>query len=114
VLDLDQCRSAPIPHFVDPRTVCDPQSDEGQPMRDADNERFSRAVETAREAIGEKYWDQTDPSFRSSVIYHHLCRIDSGCKRTGGPADRALPPCRANDDFRNKRRCRLADNQKRP
>jgi hypothetical protein len=53
-------------------------------------------------------WPGMSPSARSAAIFHELCRMDSGCRRTGTEADANLPPCPASDTFVARRSCRLA------
>jgi hypothetical protein len=40
-----------------------------------------------------------------AAIYQELCRLDSGCQRTGLPSDELLPPCRGSAAFRARRGC---------
>jgi hypothetical protein len=61
-----------------------------------------RAVQQPR--VGQP-WMQAEQRNSIAAIYQELCRLDSGCRRTGLPTDSQLPPCRANAVFRARRGC---------
>lgn len=71
------------------------------------SESFDLALERAR-ASNPEAWAGMSPGARTAAIYHEMCRMDSGCQRTGTAADADLPPCPASDDFIARRGCRLA------
>lgn len=71
-------------------------------------DNLAAAIDLARRAVGPEAWVTLRPAERSAAIYHELCRLDSGCRRTGTAADRDLPPCPASDGFIARRGCRLA------
>jgi hypothetical protein len=68
---------------------------------------FADAMERAQ-AHHAAEWQSMPPAARTAAIFHELCRMDSGCRRTGTAADADLPPCPASDDFIARRNCRLA------
>ena len=70
-------------------------------------ERVIRAIEIAQQKYGEDVWEFTEPRAKAAAIYHYLCRLDSGCKRSGLPSDELLPPCCATESFRTRRGCRF-------
>lgn len=59
----------------------------------ADN--FHAALDLAAAQFTPTAWARMAPRERSACIYQALCRIDSGCRRSDGPGDAALPPCPA-------------------
>ena len=71
--------------------------------------RLSRTVDRVI-TFGEKHWGEErwsgfGPADRVAAFYQALCRLDTGCRRTGQPSDAALPPCRASAEFRRRRNC---------
>lgn len=81
----------------------------GTPIADTPiADTLAQAIEAARAAVGEMQWLVLGPRERTAAIYHHLCRLDSGCQRVGGPSDMLLPPCRAANSFIARRACRAA------
>lgn len=71
-------------------------------------DKLARAAELARRHLGEAQWLYASPRERSAAIYHQLCRVDSGCERTGTAADMLLPPCPASAQFICRRACEAA------
>ena len=71
------------------------------------SESFDLALQRAR-TINAAVWDGMSPGARTAAIYHEMCRMDTGCQRTGTAADHDLPPCPASDDFIARRGCRFA------
>ena len=70
--------------------------------------RVERALESARSRYPDPVWIALDRGARAAALYHELCRIDSGCQRTGGAADEALPPCLAAESFIARRYCAVS------
>jgi len=70
-----------------------------------EDNRVKHAVERAEARYGQEVWIGLEPSRRTAAIYSELCRLDSGCQRTGGKSDKRLAPCLANDSFRLRRGC---------
>jgi len=68
---------------------------------------FAAALDEARAAHGAA-WASLSQGARTAAIFHALCRMDSGCRRTGTAADEGLPPCPASDAFIARRGCRFA------
>lgn len=58
-------------------------------------DNFAAALDLAAARFPHLDWLNLAPRERSAAVYQALCRLDSGCRRTGGPGDAALPPCRA-------------------
>jgi hypothetical protein len=61
-----------------------------------------RAVQQPR--VGQP-WIQPEQRNSIAAVYQELCRLDTGCQRTGRPSDSQLPPCRASAVFRARRGC---------
>ncbi len=72
------------------------------------SDHFVAAVSLAREGLEAGVWEAMSPAARTAAIFHQMCRLDSGCQRTGTTADAGLPPCPASDAFIARRACRLA------
>jgi len=68
---------------------------------------FEAAAAQARATHGAA-WQHMEPKARTAAIFHALCRLDSGCTRTGTAADQDLPPCPASESFIARRNCRFA------
>lgn|GEM_PF-4761968 len=66
---------------------------------------LDHAYSTAVAKRGDEAWAKLPRSEQSAAILHELCRIDSGCRRTGAASDASLPPCPASLAFRARRRC---------
>jgi hypothetical protein len=66
---------------------------------------MDRVMVFAAEQCGEERWNGLGPAERVAAMYQALCRLDTGCKRTGQPSDASLPPCRASAEFRRRRGC---------
>lgn len=71
-------------------------------------DNFRLAMERAKARIGDMQWFTASPAERSALTYHELCRLDSGCQRTGAESDALLPPCRASATFIARRACAVA------
>ena len=69
---------------------------------------LASAIENARLRLGGADWTKLSPREQSTEIYHELCRMDSGCRRTGEASDMLLPPCPASSSFVARRGCRVA------
>ena len=69
--------------------------------------RFDEAITLARAEHADA-WPTMAQSARTAAVFHYLCKLDTGCQRTGTDADAALPPCPASDSFIARRACRLA------
>ena len=70
-----------------------------------DRDHVSQAIEIVRQRDRDSVWMQMERGKHTSAIYHELCRLDTGCQRTGVPADKLLPPCPASATFRFRRGC---------
>ena len=68
---------------------------------------FELAHQQARTNLGPA-WDGMSPGARTAAIFHEMCRMDTGCQRTGTAADANEPPCPASDDFIARRGSRFA------
>jgi hypothetical protein len=68
---------------------------------------IAEAIRNAQQREGLQQWAMMKSCEQTSAIYQELCRIDTGCQRTGSPADAALPPCPASTAFRIRRRCNI-------
>ena len=75
---------------------------------------FLAALDLAAAQFTPIAWDRLAPRERSAAVYQALCRLDSGCRRTGGPGDAALPPCRASALHIATRGCIFAGAAARP
>lgn len=58
-----------------------------------------RAISEASARVGPDRWVELEPWRQSAAIHQQLCRIESGCMRTGGKTDIFFPPCRATEAF---------------
>jgi hypothetical protein len=72
------------------------------------SDTISTAIDNARSRYNGGGWEYVPARERSEAIYQELCRLDSGCQRTGRASDMLLPPCQASATFVARRRCRLA------
>ena len=71
-------------------------------------DQLDQAYRTAVAKRGQDGWDTLPRKEQSAAILHELCRLDSGCQRTGAASDARLPPCPASLDFRARRRCTVS------
>jgi len=74
---------------------------------DAGDDRILRAIQIVQRRQRATMPMSVDQREITAEIYQELCRLDTGCQRTGLPSDKLLPPCRASESFRARRRCSL-------
>jgi hypothetical protein len=67
--------------------------------------RVLQAIRTVQQSRVGQPWMQAEQRNSIAAVYQELCRLDTGCQRTGLPSDRQLPLCRGNAVFRARRGC---------
>jgi hypothetical protein len=67
--------------------------------------RVLQAIRAVQQSRTGPSWMQAEQRNSIAAVYQELCRLDTGCQRTGLPSDNQLPPCRATAVFRARRGC---------
>ena len=71
-------------------------------------DKIDQACRNAVAKRGPDGWAALARKEQSAAILHELCRLDSGCRRTGAASDASLPACPASLTFRARRRCTVS------